>query len=786
MTDLRQLNDTTTYEAALAYAARGWHVVPIRWLDEEGRCSCGDPYCTAPGKHPLVATGRGMAGATTDPAQIREWWSTWPQANVAVTCGRRSGIVVIDLDIDDVRDVDGYVELFGWASARGLKVPEVLVQETGSGGRHLVLRYPEDGLPIRNATGWLDHVDLKSDGGYVLVAPSRHVSGRVYRWLDRPDGLPVDEVPLADPVVYAALREARSRPGSGGTGDHPVYDYRTAVREGPKRGHRDHFFNARAFELRMSGMTLDAALEELRRSFDMCEQQPGDEFPWEQVVRKAKRVWDEVAEPDRVPDWQPERAGTAAGTAVTGEPVVLPYNDEGFARRILRVHGSEMVHTEEYGWLLWDGRRWARDRNKRIHEFAREALDFFAEQAARDPDEERREAALKWIHQAREVRKLRSGIEALFQLTGPHKGEASQFDQHPFVLNCANGIIDLRTGDLRPHDRSLKLMQMSEVEYDPDARDDRWERYLRDATRGDEELEAYLRRAAGYTLTGSIAEEVFFILYGPKRSGKSTFIAALEAVLGAREDWHYGMSTDPSTLMHRKSGAVPQHELARMRGKRLVSSVEPSQGDRFHEGVMKQIVGGDSITGRHLYQDAFSYLPTFKLWIAANAAPRTSDDAMFRRIKRVPFPVSVPEDRVDRTLKSYLRDPASPGARAVLAWAARGAREWLEHGLGTAQVVEEDTRRYHEEQDLLGMFVDEALELREAQTFDEAPSLQQVFDVYRAWAEAAGMHGMTKLGLRNMLITEGDRFGLRYVRQGRHSRVVGCTPRNLIDVLTGA
>lgn len=287
---------------AFEYARRGWPVIPIWWVEEvDGRyrCGCGNPLCEAPGKHPLAALGRGLAGASTSPDQVREWWRRWPRANVAVATGERSGIVAIDCDVRD--EHDGLVEFMQWCAGYGIDLPHTLTMETGSGGRHVLLRHPPD-VKIRNVTSWLEHVDVKSSGGYIVAPPSLHATGRVYRWLSAP-GTPVAEMPQG---LVTALLTARSRPGTGAQGEQPVYDYRTAVREGPRAGHRDHFFNARAFELRKAGVELDDAVKDLRRLFDVTEQSPGDPFGWDTVLAKVKRVWDEVEPDPELPEWPRE------------------------------------------------------------------------------------------------------------------------------------------------------------------------------------------------------------------------------------------------------------------------------------------------------------------------------------------------------------------------------------------------------------------------------------------------------------------------------------------------
>jgi putative DNA primase/helicase len=325
-----------------------------------------------------------------------------------------------------------------------------------------------------------------------------------------------------------------------------------------------------------------------------------------------------------------------------------------------------------------------------------------------------------------------------------------------------NGVIDLRTGALTGHYREHMITRMSHVEYDPDARDARWDLYLKQATNGDEDLARYLQRAAGYTLTGSTREEILFMLHGPPASGKSTFVTAIQTALG-----EYAFATASENLMHKRgrAGGPPRDEVASWRGARMVASVEPSEGDRWDESTIKQLTGGDRITGRHLYKDRFEFLPAFKLWLATNSAPRTRDQGMFRRIRRVPFPVRIERKNRDLSLKDWLNVPDSPGARAVLAWAVRGAVIWNDEGVGTCRIVEEDTEEYRSEQDIMAQFIEECLRVHG--NMREGVRVSEVYRVYAPWVEREmGEHPWTQITFTRKLKEMEYRFPFR-VKTGK-------------------
>src|SRR2546428_2118695 len=177
---MSELPDTSLRDAALEYAQRGWHVVPLYSIRDDGTCDCGREDCSSPGKHPR--TPHGQDAATPEPAQIRDWWTVWPDANIGIAC-QQSGILVLDVDPRNGGDetLAALIEKFG-------ALPETLTADTGGGGQHYVLEHPGVKLPAHAGRG----LDIKDDG-YIVVAPSLHASGKRYTWRD-PDASVV-EVP---------------------------------------------------------------------------------------------------------------------------------------------------------------------------------------------------------------------------------------------------------------------------------------------------------------------------------------------------------------------------------------------------------------------------------------------------------------------------------------------------------------------------------------------------------------------------------------------------------------
>jgi len=383
--------------------------------------------------------------------------------------------------------------------------------------------------------------------------------------------------------------------------------------------------------------------------------------------------------------------------------------DLGNAERLVYRHGDDIRYcNSQKTWFIWDGCRWKADDTAEIMRRAKHTVRKMLLEAEQIQDFDDREKAMKWILQSESEFRLK----AMVNLANSEEGIAStvdDFDQSHWLLNVKNGTIDLRTGTLLDHDRNHMITKLALVEWQGmTAKLPLWDKFLDDATDGDKDLQAFLQRAVGYSLTGDASEEVLFFVHGPGASGKSTFMEAIRGVLG-----DYSSTADFETFLKRSSTGGPRNDIARLAGSRLVASVEVDEGKKLAEGLIKSITGGESVTARFLYKEAFSFLPTFKLWLVANDAPdvKSSDAAMWRRILRVPFDQVVPKSKRDPQLKAQLRDPDIAGP-AILAWAVKGCLDWQQQkGLQIPAVVTLATEEYRAEMNPLNEFVTDCCQL---------------------------------------------------------------------------
>jgi putative DNA primase/helicase len=395
--------------------------------------------------------------------------------------------------------------------------------------------------------------------------------------------------------------------------------------------------------------------------------------------------------------------GCIVGTRDGSEQRAFKLSDYGNAERLVVRHGADLRFCHQLKkWLVWSGDRWREDATAEVTRRAKETVRAMYGEAAGIPDPKERESFVKFVLRS----EAEARIAAMIALAESERGipvMQEELDADPFLFNCANGTLDLHTGRLREHRREDLITKLSPVIFDMQARSDMWELFLRDATGGDAELEKFLQRAAGYSLTGDTREEVLFFIHGPQAAGKSTFMETIKAALG-----DYARTSDFEAFLSRRDVGSPRNDIARLVGARFVASIEVDEGKKLAEGLVKVLTGGDTVAVRFLHKEFFEFRPAFKLWLAANHAPRVRDDdeAMWRRILRVPFVHTIPKAQRDPKIKAQLRDAATAGS-AVLAWMLRGCLDWQRDGLRVPQAVEEATQEYRESQDPLKDFIAE-------------------------------------------------------------------------------
>jgi putative DNA primase/helicase len=414
----------------------------------------------------------------------------------------------------------------------------------------------------------------------------------------------------------------------------------------------------------------------------------------------------------------------------------LRCSDMGNGYRFARRHRLNVRYNYVSGkWYVFDGRRWLEDDSGEVYRLAKETAINILIEAAHTENEDRRKALAKWASVSEGDSKLRAMLH-MAESELPVKLEV--FDADPMLFNCANGTIDLRTGSLRPHRREDMLTKLSPVAYDVEAQPVRWLAFLDRVFAGDQQLIKFIQKAVGYSLAGDTSEQCLFINYGTGANGKSVFLKTIAALVG-----DYGQQVQTSTLMIKQHQGV-NNDVATLRGARFLAATETDDGQKLAESTVKQLTGGDKVRARFLFQESFEFTPQFKIWLAANHKPeiRGNDHAIWRRIRLVPFNVTIPKAEQNPHLDAELKEEL-PG---VLAWAVEGCLRWQREGLGEPEAVTKATADYREEQDAIAGFLSEKCVVGEHYQV----TAKEIYYAYKTWCISNGEEALSAkwLGLQ--------------------------------------
>ncbi|HEX7273271.1 MAG TPA: phage/plasmid primase, P4 family, partial [Casimicrobiaceae bacterium] len=644
-------------DAALAYAAQGFAVFPLHNPLPNGSCSCGKSGCGSIGKHPR--TSNGLKAATTDSEQIRQWWISWPEANIGIATGAVSNLLVVDVD-----GTEGEESLRRMTESRG-PLPATRMAKTGR-GRHLYFRHPGGKIKSK-APICADHphVDSRGDGGYVVAPPSLHSSGVRYA------GDQTMPSELADPPRW--LVDLIS-----GQGCEHATPAGVASNDALVEGSRNDGLTSLAGTMRRRGMSpaaIEAAL----------------------IAENGQRC------SPPLPEDEVQAIACSISNYAPGSPtdVLRTLNDAGNAERYAKQWGYGVRYVPELGkWLVWNDPHWQLDTVGETMEFAKKtAYEIYAE-GNQINDTQVRDLIVRHSKTSQQAPRLNAMLElakSIPSLVLP----IAELDADPWLLGVENGTVDLRSGRLLEAVPEQYIAKMAPVAFDATAECPAFLQFLSDIMGGDQELVGYLQRLLGYMLTGDASEQRLFFLYGTGANGKSTLLNICKGILGA----DLCRQTPVETIMARAGKAGPTPELACLVGARAVMTTEIDEGSFLSESLVKQMTGGDPLSARPLYGAPFEFVPQFKLFVAGNHKPviRGGDDGIWRRIDMIPFEVTIPPDRRDPELAAKLRREL-PG---ILNWALAGCRAWIKRRLDPPPAVVNAVAEYREDMDILGQWIAE-------------------------------------------------------------------------------
>lgn len=385
--------------------------------------------------------------------------------------------------------------------------------------------------------------------------------------------------------------------------------------------------------------------------------------------------------------------------AATGDPLPdEPWSELGYAHRLVRVYGDRLRYVPAWRrWLVWDGKRWAHDTTGQAARWMKSISRRVTSVALAMEDEKARQQSVNLARRGESS----AGVSGALTLAGTEHEVVvtpDDLDADPFLINCPNGTLDLRTGELRDHHPADLITKMTLGAYDPTASGQEFGEFLA-RVQPDETMRAYLARLVGHGLVGQVAEHLLQIHCGEGANGKSTFINTISAALG-----DYAAPADPELLTARTFDAHPTG-VADLFGLRLAILHEADKGRRLAEGTVKRLTGGDRIKARRMREDFWSFEPSHSFVMLTNHKPVVggTDEGIWRRIKLIPWQVVIPPDERDE----HLGDKLALELDYVLTWLVGGCVAWREGGLADPAPVTKATSAYRAESDALGRFLTE-------------------------------------------------------------------------------
>jgi len=422
-----------------------------------------------------------------------------------------------------------------------------------------------------------------------------------------------------------------------------------------------------------------------------------------------------------------EARDPASRVTALSVPPEVEFTDTGNAQRLARLYGWRLRYVPEWGWLAYSGGRWVRQADGHAMQCAKACVREMLQEAATCAEGRRQMDLLD--HARRSLSEPR--LQAMLRLARSEPGIAAQlhdFDADPYLLNVLNGTLDLHTGELRDHQPADLLTKMAHVTFDPQGTAPRWDQFLGEVFRSDQDLIAYVQRALGYTLTGDTSEQVFFTCFGSGANGKSTLLGVMMRILG---DYAKPLKADALMSNPYGNGSSANPEIAALVGARFVTAQEPKGGE-LDTPKVKELTGGDPMQVRELHKMPFTLVPLFKLWMSTNERPtvRETTTGIWRRIRLIPFTVSF-EGRREEGLSEKLASEAS----GILNWLLAGCLAWQRDGLGDATAVKDATREYREEEDEYLAFFEDVL------VPDEDGRVEQkvAYEAFLQWQRANGV-----------------------------------------------
>lgn len=474
----------------------------------------------------------------------------------------------------------------------------------------------------------------------------------------------------------------------------------------------------------------------------------------EAVEERVKKEADALASAKEIKDVNGDRRDGK----ITSRFVLdcLYANELGDGMLYAAIHKDKFLYNKSAGnWLVWAGHYWEEDiMDAALSAVENVALRYLEEaqkivgqigEASKSGDKSKAKTLQKTQGNLyKRVFRLRKGQgrKGCVEFThtnpvNPLSIKGDEFDAHPYLFACKNGVIDLRTGSLRPGRQEDFISKASPIEFTGiDTIAPYWEKALNEIFQDRQSMVDFIQRLFGYSMAGLTAEAFLPVFFGQGRNGKSTIVEIISHVMGKMAaPIRAEMLLDQG---HLQSSAGASPDIMALRGLRLAFASETDQGRRFSTSKVQWLTGSDTMTGRYLYDKRdVEFKPTHTLALLTNHKPNVSDNdyAFWERVCLIPFPLSFvtrkPDRENERPADINLRQKLLAEESGVLAWLVRGFMQWQERGLDPPPEVIDATKEYRKDEDLIDHFVTECCYTSP----DAETSAKDLYAVFKKWWE---------------------------------------------------
>jgi putative DNA primase/helicase len=713
---------TNMMAAALELAAKGFCVFPV---------VNGD-------KKPLV---KWKEGATKDESIIKKLWLQHPDANIGVIAGKKSGFWAID--VDNKNGINGFDSLKEYAGTEAIFDEEkYLCATTPSGGKHFLFAW-DDELDIPNPVGILPGIDIRSEGGYIVVAPSSvDINGIAleYQWNDL-------SLPLA-PINDWSLQLAQTAIAAKKT-KQPYVKTRVTNPEVPKliegigEGNRDNALYRYAQFLRRQEMPFDLAIAFIKEAAARCVPPFCEETAKEKVCRAYTSVFSEQSE--------------------------FEYTDLGNAKRWAHLYDQEYRWIPELkAWFKWNGSLWEEDKlnthmqtvDKVIEDIKQESyrlsdavqdidktlkesagnqqnIDVNALEKKKDKMTSQQKQCAGWAKESQKGLYITSMIK-LAKARPSISHSMTEFDQDGVLLGLENGVMNLKTKEFIQNCPSHLITKSAGTYFDEEATCPNWLKLLDTVFEGDSEVIAFIQRIFGQCLLGTPDKNKLFIFSGSGANGKSTIVDTMNEVIG-----DYSRTTSSGAITANKTNK--EYYLAELVGARMTIINESKKGAKLDEELTKMLVDSGVVQARKIFSSPIYFQPVATPILTTNYPPAISADySINRRLCFVPFEYKIPEEEREPNFRENHLVPEHAG---ILNWALEGCYKYLENGLNPPKKIVDATNLYIFDNDKVSQFVEECCD--EDLNFKVESIV--VHQKFTEWCKSRGLHPFSQKRLNNEL-----------------------------------